>query len=180
MELYPGAVKCVGCGYCCITTPCPLAQRLYNGIRECPSLKWSKEESRYRCGIIDNARGALQMEYMNELSIGAGCCSNLNSWRKDVKKRRDDVIMFDIRLDPMFAIWVRTMASEHMNGDVMSLMIGRYKSYLEDAGYENTYIQEILKEFAYHYNNNRNNSPMAQFFCSSDIKLPKQKIKEKV
>lgn len=68
---------CVGCGYCCILTPCVYSLAAY-GKLDCPALRWNGQ--RYVC---DHAG-----DWRQELGIGAGCCSTLQTWRHDVRKRR--------------------------------------------------------------------------------------------
>jgi hypothetical protein len=76
-ELYPGARRCVGCGYCCIKVPC--AQSLHTwGKRDCPALVWNGK--RYICEKAGQ---------WSELYIGEGCCASLNTWRLDVRNRDD-------------------------------------------------------------------------------------------
>lgn len=70
---------CVGCGYCCITVMCSVGQAVHGDYEErCPYLLWS--DTRYECRLAE--------EYSGFLSIGAGCCSSLNTWRQDVKERK--------------------------------------------------------------------------------------------
>jgi len=71
--------KCVGCGHCCITAQCPLSIHLYNFKELCPALYWDDFLKRHFC---KNAK-----KYKNDLYIGEGCSSNLNSWRRNVKNR---------------------------------------------------------------------------------------------
>jgi hypothetical protein len=76
---------CVGCGFCCIQTPCWVAYRVYGEEigRTCPALVFSNEQSRYLCHlIIDDPNIGI------ELYAGEGCCSDMNGWRKDVIPRR--------------------------------------------------------------------------------------------
>lgn len=69
---------CVGCGYCCILSPCVYSLAKY-GELDCPALAWDGQ--RYRCGEAK--------EWGKQLGIGAGCCcSCLNLWRHDVRERR--------------------------------------------------------------------------------------------
>ena len=80
-EIFP---PCVGCGYCCITTPCFRAAAHGWHCNEkgvCERLFWDK--GRYWCQeIIDNP------EKMEHLGVGQGCPSVLgNDWRKDIKRR---------------------------------------------------------------------------------------------
>jgi len=72
---------CVGCGYCCIEATCTLGLLLHPAhMREqCPSLYWDEAQSMYRCKEV--------AEFSHSLYIGQGCCSPLNSWRTDVRRR---------------------------------------------------------------------------------------------
>ena len=86
MESNPKFPPCVGCGYCCISSPCfRAAQHGWHcnpkGI--CEKLFWHPEKKRYFCQeIIDNP------ELMEHLGVGVGCPSVLgNKWRESVKRR---------------------------------------------------------------------------------------------
>ena len=74
-EFFP---RCLGCGYCCIEATCSLGVSIFGTKHPCPSLFWSGEK--YRCELASS--------HEDVLYIGSGCCSPLNSWRKDVKERR--------------------------------------------------------------------------------------------
>lgn len=74
--------KCVGCGYCCIKAPCSVVLMVYPRLKigdRCPVLRWSVPKHRYICDFAKH--------FPLRLTIGEGCTSNLNTWRKDVKKR---------------------------------------------------------------------------------------------
>jgi len=77
---------CVGCGYCCIKALCILGEMMVGGLPErmrgshCPSLYWTGDK--YRCRLAEVSELARR-----ELSIDAGCCSGLNSWRNNIKRR---------------------------------------------------------------------------------------------
>ena len=75
--------KCVGCGYCCINAACDLEKSLYGNQEQCPQLQWDKEKNRYMCNLV-----VIGHKNIDWLYIGAGCCSNLNTWRMNVKPRR--------------------------------------------------------------------------------------------
>ena len=71
--------KCVGCGYCCISVPCFLSAKLYGSVDRCPALKWNG--SRYIC--------LLAPVYGDQFFVGLGCPSSLNTWRQNVRKRKN-------------------------------------------------------------------------------------------
>jgi hypothetical protein len=78
-------VKCVGCGFCCMQSPCWVGQRLHGvGIKECPSLYWNEDSEMYRCKAAEMSNSVKE-----ELYIGDGCCPGLNSWRLNVRARKD-------------------------------------------------------------------------------------------
>lgn len=72
---------CVGCGYCCKKTMCFVGQYALGSIqRSCPFLFWNGE--RYLCKLaVDSS------VYRDRILAGVGCCSPLNTWRKEVKER---------------------------------------------------------------------------------------------
>jgi hypothetical protein len=69
-EFFP---SCRGCGYCCHQATCSLGVSLFGAIHPCPALIWDGEK--YRCKLANDFEDALY--------IGSGCCSPLNSWRKE-------------------------------------------------------------------------------------------------
>ncbi len=71
--------SCVGCGYCCLQATCMAGLSFYGSKNAypCPGLKWNAD--RYACKLADF--------FPDELYIGSGCCSPMNDWRKEVKKR---------------------------------------------------------------------------------------------
>lgn len=71
---------CVGCGYCCIKSPC--VKSVLNDYGYCIYLFWGVTSNRYLC-----SKGILDHLFFKEASMGEGCCSNLNDWRKNVIQR---------------------------------------------------------------------------------------------
>ena len=70
---------CIGSGFCCKKAPCWVGLRVHGPVAPCPSLVFKDE--RYWCGEILKADGAEEQALMDDLSVGAGCCANLNSDR---------------------------------------------------------------------------------------------------
>lgn len=144
--------ECVGCGYCCTKTPCDASRRLYKGADHCPQLLWIEEDRRYKCGLM-LISGPVGAGYREELYAGAGCCSGLNSWRKDVKKRdQPDKDRYSNPLDPIFQIFLKCLSGNFVSGDVMHLTTICMKEDLQHKGYtgkEITHIQSmIVKSFS--------------------------------
>ena len=148
--------KCVGCGYCCIKTPCDAARRLYGTIKECPQLIWDDQTSRYNCGLMI-IPGLIGEGYRQELHAGAGCCCGMNTWRKDVKKRTG--IEASTNLNPLpklLQIFIKCLALENISSDVMFLLLGRMKINLKNDGYSSEEINTILKNIIHSFQGNRN------------------------
>lgn len=77
---------CIGSGYCCMKAPCPISpshlgpEETYKG---CSELLW--EDGRHWCRLVTQSSGG---KVKLELSVGAGCCSSLNSWRREPLRDR--------------------------------------------------------------------------------------------
>lgn len=73
---------CIGCGYCCRKVPC--AQAYHSNAVEngrCTALMW--HEGRWACGLYVTAPNEEEKARIaKELYFGAGCCSNLNTYRR--------------------------------------------------------------------------------------------------
>jgi hypothetical protein len=82
LEFDPDLNKnCVGCGYCCIRAMCRIGLEKYGLHDICPGLFW--DGKKYRCRLVrSNYKNIILI-----LAIGKGCCSNLNTWRKNVRER---------------------------------------------------------------------------------------------
>jgi hypothetical protein len=76
---------CLGCGFCCLKSPCVLGQMRYGSepTTRCPGLVW--KETRYICQIIEDRPEDDSLRI--ELAVGEGCCCGLNTWRRNVKFR---------------------------------------------------------------------------------------------
>lgn len=85
LPLYPGAVKCCRCGYCCKTTGCgfgtwdPVAKR-------CTSLV-EKPDGTYDCGKFDEIVSGQDENWRIAPAFGAGCCASLNSDRRAIMNK---------------------------------------------------------------------------------------------
>ncbi|GAB7079237.1 hypothetical protein [Megalodesulfovibrio paquesii] len=76
---------CVGCGWCCLDTPCEESHRRHGYLRRCPELLWDAEAGRYWCGLMQDRR--TEDAAKAALAAGEGCCARHNPWRKDVRWR---------------------------------------------------------------------------------------------
>lgn len=142
---------CVGCGYCCMKTPCDASRRLYGNIDSCPQLTWSDDKNRYFCGLM-MIGGSLGEDYRKELYAGAGCCSGLNSWRKDVKKRSTGETEYHFNQVPkMFQAFLKAYGNEpFIGGDTTQLILIRFQNELKVLEYSDDEIKSILKNVSYH------------------------------
>jgi hypothetical protein len=76
---------CVGSGYCCMKSQCQLSTERHGYVKgACPELKWNGE--RHLCGLMLDDKGGDYAKFW--LSEGAGCCSPLNSWRREPLRDR--------------------------------------------------------------------------------------------
>ena len=121
---------CTGCGFCCMKAPCDASVRLYPGAKRCPQLIWSDKDNRYNCGLMQ-LPGNVGFEFRQELYAGEGCCSNLNSWRFDVKKR-DEVTKELIYLDRIFQIFLNCLGKQFLSSDVIALTLMKFEKLLTE------------------------------------------------
>ena len=145
---------CVGCGYCCMKTPCDASRRLYPGATICPQLFWVLD--RYECGLMKIA-GLVGEGYREELAAGEGCCSSLNSWRQDVKPRNT----FDARhqLPPLsteFQVFLKCWASEFISVDMIRLVLAKMKKALiEQQNYSEVDAAVTIHQIMHYIESNR-------------------------
>lgn len=85
-------MDCVGCGHCCMTAPCGAWTKAIERVYEhddawvCPELVF--EDGRHWCRLVKEAK---DVNLLDQLAIGAGCCSGLNSWRREpIRDRRSE------------------------------------------------------------------------------------------
>jgi hypothetical protein len=67
---------CIGCGYCCWKAPCSYGHTVYGPGGPCGGLVY--RDGRHWCAALEKD----PMLYIG-LAIGAGCCSSLNTWRRE-------------------------------------------------------------------------------------------------
>ena len=136
--------KCIGCGYCCMKSPCEASLRLYGSIKECPQLIWNEQTNRYNCNLM-LLPGLIGQGYREELFAGTGCCSSLNSWRLDVKKRTG--IELSTHCNPLPKLlqqFIKCLAAQFVSGDVISLTISSLINMLKNDGYSKKEIHVIV------------------------------------
>ena len=71
---------CNGCGVCCLAEPCPAGMLVSLRRRgACHALRWSDEERRYRCGLMQGMSGrrtSWARWVQRLIAAGAGCDSD--------------------------------------------------------------------------------------------------------
>lgn len=151
---------CVGCGYCCIKTPCDASRRLYPGASHCPQLLWL--DDRYECGLMKIA-GLVGEGYRQELHAGEGCCCSLNDWRKNVKRREPQLNRTLINpLPEVMQVFIKCLAAEFMSGDKMFMTLHKMGVLLKESGYDEDEIENI-KTCSMHVFSENQNSFMKEF-----------------
>jgi len=78
---------CVGCGYCCKKAPCIIGGCNYGTSPPCGGLVWDWEAKRYWCEQVLRATSDYDSIIRDELAIGDGCCSSLNTDRRKHEDR---------------------------------------------------------------------------------------------
>lgn len=153
--------ECVGCGFCCIKSPCDASRRLYPGATRCPQLEWI--DDKYRCGLM-LIQGPVGAGYREELYAGAGCCSGLNSWRQNVIRRDppDKKLNLENSLDKVFQIFLKSLSRQFISGDTITLTLADMEVSLERLGYSREKIENIYKLIILAFKNNQS-SFMSEF-----------------
>ena len=145
---------CVGCGYCCMKVKCSAGSRLYHTENPCPALIWSESDKRYICNLM-TLPGKIGEGYKEELAEGAGCCSGLNSWRKDVKKRDPEKNFLTINIDPLFQTFLKTIGKGMISDTKIKLILCSFENELKIKGTPIDEVKEISKEIVHHIENNQ-------------------------
>ncbi len=143
---------CIGCGYCCIKTKCGAGIRLYGETTPCPALKWNRE--RHVCDLMQ-LTGSLGDSYKKQLHAGAGCCSNLNSWRREPLINRIPPRAPDNPIPPIMQKFIRAVSMEFMSPDKMTLILMAFGRMLEKDGMPTEQIEIALKNCMRYFNENR-------------------------
>ena len=125
--------ECLGCAFCCYKAPCVASVRLYPSAKVCPALLWSEDENRYVCDLMTIPE-LVGESYRKELYAGEGCCMNLNTWRKDVKNRDEEIHEKEqekiFALDKLFQIFLNCLGKQWIDGDIIFLTLNCFKILL--------------------------------------------------
>lgn len=148
--------ECVGCGYCCKKAPCVASTRLYPGARYCPQLIWGDDLGRYLCHL-SMIPGSVGEKYRQELSIGAGCSSSLNTWRQDVRQR--NTLAANPVSNPIpseFQLFLGVLGNQWVSGDLLALTIMAFQTRLQsDLHYSEEEAAEYVRFIERLFSENR-------------------------
>ena len=145
--------KCVGCGYCCIKTPCDASRRLYPNATVCPELIWASD--RYECGLM-KIPGLIGESYRKELYAGEGCCCGMNSWRQDIKKRIPEMDRSSLNpLPKLLQMFVVALSKEFISSDTIFLTLLDFQTQMENEKYDPDEIDTIMKNMNHLFSNGR-------------------------
>jgi len=144
---------CVGCGYCCIKTPCGASRRLYPNATVCPELIWV--DNRYECGLM-KLPGLVGEAYRKELYAGEGCCCGLNSWRQDIKKRIPEMDRSSLNpLPKLLQIFISALSKQFVSTDSIYLTLLDFKTQMENEKYAPDEINSIMKSIGHLFDDSR-------------------------
>ena len=145
---------CVGCGYCCIKTPCEASRRIYPGAVECPALYWNENKKNYRCKLME-LPGDIGRGFREELYANTGCSSTLgNEWRKDIKQRFKPT-GFVNPLPKIFQIFMRSLSKQFISTDALILAVYEMERELNKDGYDKQEINDICNSILNSFKENR-------------------------
>lgn len=124
--------SCIGCGYCCLKAPCQAALRVYGPVTVCPGLIWNGKQ--HTCKLME-LPGDIGAGFREELHARTGCCCWLNTWRHEPLVNRLPVkAASNIRLDPLFQVFLHCLGQQWISGDVLSLTVGAFVGELNKKG----------------------------------------------
>jgi hypothetical protein len=167
MEIDGIEVKpCVGCGHCCRTGPCGLANK-FNLWRKpedggCRALRWNGEK--WRCNLV-----SMDSQYAADLYIGDGCSSSLfNTDRKNIptpeiiNARHRKEVSPDVDWKKVLRFFVGGMARSFMSGDALYLAVLSLKPHFTEEEFA-----IITSEIIHSYK--ENTSKIFDGFIGTDI-----------
>lgn len=125
--------SCIGCGWCCVKAQCSTSLRLHNVLPECPELYWNGERHLCKLAMLPEP---IVRDYRQELHIGAGCCANMNSWRREPLKDRRKISkneqMYYSSIHPDLQILLSVLGKEMISKDVLYLAINAWGNRLQE------------------------------------------------
>ena len=141
-------MTCIGCGYCCLKAKCIAGARLY-GVSDntCEALVFDEKDQRHKCKLVMFGN-SLSDHYKNELHIGEGCCSSMNTWRKEPIQNRIPKIYVTPQqtpLHPTLKILLECIGSDFTStSERKVLMLMKFKHQLLHTGMDDLVVDDII------------------------------------
>ena len=142
--------SCIGCGYCCVTAKCSAGVQLHGTDDNiCEQLLWDEKLDRHVCRLM-TFNNSLSDYYKTQLHAGAGCCSSLNSWRREPLQNRIPkkyITPQQTPLPPVMKILLECMNHDFsLSSDKIYLLMGRLKYKLLHAGMDDLSADDIVAQ----------------------------------
>jgi len=160
LEREIGPIKdCVGCGFCCAKAVCGVGLRVYGNREYCPGLTWNPSTQRHYCALA-KMPGELGVQYRKELHIGAGCCANLNSWRRTQIVDRSFAAYEEAKksnrqmanpIPAEYQVFFDQLGREFISGDAIALTLNATQKRLIDELNWDPQRAEIWSRMVFHH-----------------------------
>jgi hypothetical protein len=92
-----------------------------------------------------------------------GCCSSLNSWRKEIKNRLEPDVLPSVVIDKHLQIFLNCLGRQFMGMDGVYLAIMQFGHVLLDEGVSEEEVKKISSMMIHYVKGNRS-SQMNGFF----------------
>jgi hypothetical protein len=90
--------------------------------------------------------GPLGQSYREELHAGAGCCSSMNTWRKNVIQRIPELKHTNLNpLPELMQYFIKHLAGQFISSDVMHLALAGLQQDLMKRNYDFDEVNQIIK-----------------------------------
>jgi len=132
--------QCIGCGYCCVSATCVAGVEKFGVSKPCKGLKWDDENKRHYC-ILCIGENQSSFFYRKHLHIGEGCCSNLNSWRREPLQDRTKTILssgnlLESPINEVMQHFLVALGQQFISSDSIALAMSTFYANLLKAGYD--------------------------------------------
>jgi hypothetical protein len=104
--------------------------------------------------------GPIPEGYREELAAGAGCCSGMNDWRRNVIPRRevDQHVDKKLFLTIEMQVFIRAMASQFMSNDAFWLILHKFKAEMIRRGWTDEEAERYGRLMTNAYRQNKSKS----------------------
>jgi len=147
--------ECVGCGYCCLTAQCSVSINVHGVHDICPSLIWNADKQRHECKLID-LPGVLGEKFRKMLFIGEGCCSSLNSWRREknrnrIEEKQKEIKLRRVSISSEMQELCASLGKQFISSDVIILTVLNFKNIMMKKHGWDEHFAEIYSNKLLHY-----------------------------